>query len=152
MAGSVWTPQPGGTTAACVVGDTVVGGTVVAGTVVGATVATVDATACDPSPSGSPLTATATANDTSASTTDPPAISSTRRTSGSVQFHATRDPAAPQPHQEEGLWKPDGTGSRGRLLSPTGGAHIGGGVFGVPGVAGVAGGRGEPARGWSRRR
>ena len=71
----------------------VAGSVVVGASVVGATVATVDATACDRNPSGSPLTATATANDTSASTTDPPAINSTRRTTGSIEFRATRDPA-----------------------------------------------------------
>src|SRR5215211_2665695 len=147
--GSVCATHPGGTTAACVVGVTVVDGPVVVGvSVVGGSVATVDATACDRSPSGSPLTVTATANDTSASTTDPPAINSTRRTNGSIVFRATRDPAPwptldppaaqppapwpwPQPQfpSKPGLWKLFGPHSRGALASI---------------------GWGEPARGWRR--
>src|SRR5215207_9870485 len=143
---SLTTCQPGGTTAACVAGATVVTGVVVVGTVVGGAVATVEATARDPSPSGSPVTATATANDTSASTTDPPAISSTRRTTGSIAFRATRDPypaplapavpqpcwdpgpsdpAGPQPPQDPGLWIPGGAESRDGLASPSGGPDIG---------------------------
>jgi len=93
VTGSMWTNQPGGTTAAAVVGGgTVVGGAVVGGTAVGATAATVEATACERSPSGSPVTATATTNATRASATDPPAISSTRCTIGSIAFRAARDP------------------------------------------------------------
>ena len=69
-----------------------VGGAVDGATVVGGALATVEATAWERSPRGSPVTATATTNATSASVIDPPAISSTRRTSGSMAFRAARDP------------------------------------------------------------
>src|SRR5215218_798546 len=76
-------------------------GAAVGGDVAGGTVVTVDATARPRSPSGSPVTATATRNDTSASTTEPPAISSTCRTSGSNAYQPARGPY-------RGPWTPGG--------------------------------------------
>src|SRR5512132_305907 len=63
----------------------------------------VDATARGRRPSGSPFTATTTTNDTSASRSEPPAINSTCRTTGSIAYRAARG-------RSRGLWTPNGAG------------------------------------------